>query len=110
MNVAATAMMKELPDINCAYGNSDEFRFDAGHGLFSPTLIVYLASYSTGQADYSKGERGKWVDSCDVRRLDLIISIQQNPDYGGVHFYIVLCSSMAQLLRRQAAVASHAIF
>ncbi|CAF9928157.1 MAG: tRNA-His guanylyltransferase [Alectoria fallacina] len=26
MNAAATAVMKELPDINCAYGISDEFR------------------------------------------------------------------------------------
>lgn len=30
MNAAATAVMKELPDIDCAYGNSDEFRYDAG--------------------------------------------------------------------------------
>ncbi|CAD6592244.1 MAG: tRNA-His guanylyltransferase [Alectoria sarmentosa] len=27
MNAAATAVMKELPDINCAYGISDEFSF-----------------------------------------------------------------------------------
>ena len=30
MNAAATAVMKELPDISCAYGISDEFRYDAG--------------------------------------------------------------------------------
>ena len=28
MNAAATAVMKELPDITCAYGISDEFRHD----------------------------------------------------------------------------------
>lgn len=40
MNAAATAVMKELPDIDCAYGISDEFRYDAGSWMFSPTLIV----------------------------------------------------------------------
>ena len=35
MNAAATAVMKELPDIDCAYGNSDEFRYDAGSWMFS---------------------------------------------------------------------------
>ena len=30
MNAAATAVMKEIPDINCAYGVSDEFRYHAG--------------------------------------------------------------------------------
>ena len=30
MNAAATAVMKELPDINCAYGISDEYRYYTG--------------------------------------------------------------------------------
>lgn len=29
MNAAATAVMRELSDINCAYGISDEFRYGA---------------------------------------------------------------------------------
>ena len=30
MNAAATAVMKELPDIKCAYGISDEYRYYTG--------------------------------------------------------------------------------
>ena len=55
-------MMKELPDITCAYGISDEFRYDAGLCIVSLTPNVQLASYSNNQADYSKGERGKCAD------------------------------------------------
>ena len=58
MNATATALMKELPDINCAYGNSDEFRYDAGLQTYFMTLIVCLVSCSTDQVDYLKGERG----------------------------------------------------
>lgn len=29
MNAAAEAVLKELPDISCAYGISDEYRYDA---------------------------------------------------------------------------------
>lgn len=63
MNAAATAVMKELPEISCAYGISDEFRYDAGSWMFYLTLIVYEASYLTDQADYSKGARGKQAES-----------------------------------------------
>lgn len=59
MNAAATAVMKELPDINCAYGISDEYRYGSDLWIVSLTLIVYLASYSTDPANYSKDERGK---------------------------------------------------
>ena len=30
MNAAAMAVMKEIPEINCAYGVSDEFRHGTG--------------------------------------------------------------------------------
>jgi tRNA(His) 5'-end guanylyltransferase len=31
MNAAAEAVMKELPDLVLAYGNSDEYRYDEPH-------------------------------------------------------------------------------
>lgn len=34
MNAAATAVLKGLPDISCAYGYSDEFRFVQGVGCW----------------------------------------------------------------------------
>ncbi|KAL9133531.1 MAG: hypothetical protein Q9175_005288 [Cornicularia normoerica] len=53
MNVAATAMMKELPDINCAYGNSDEFSFifDRSSRLFerreSKILTTVVSTFTS---------------------------------------------------------------
>lgn len=40
MNAAATAVMKELPDISCAYGISDEFRYGARSWIVCLPLIV----------------------------------------------------------------------
>ena len=58
-----------------------------------------LASYLTRQADYSKGERGKQSDFCRGKKLMLNSACQQNFDYGGVDFYIVLHLFMVQILR-----------
>ncbi|KAF6226463.1 hypothetical protein HO133_009329 [Letharia lupina] len=53
MNAAATAMMKELPDIDCAYGESDEFSFifDRSSRLFerreSKILTTVVSTFTS---------------------------------------------------------------
>ena len=45
MNAAAVAVMKELPDLVLAYGNSDEYRYASPHplerGLFEADHFSY---------------------------------------------------------------------
>jgi tRNA(His) 5'-end guanylyltransferase len=45
MNAAAVEVMKELPDLNIAYGVSDEYRFV---GFLSDTTFVQLGAEYSG--------------------------------------------------------------
>lgn len=64
--------MKELPDISCAYGISDEYRYYTGSRTVSLAPTLYLASCSTDQVGYSRGERGKRAESRHGTNLILI--------------------------------------
>ena len=57
MNAAGTAVMKELPDIECAYGISDEFRYGRLMDVFADTDCSFSFIFDRSSRLFERRER-----------------------------------------------------
>ncbi len=62
MNAAATAVLKEIPDIKFGYGISDEFRWGFQITQTGLEKLSIPALYSIGQVGCLTGERGALLE------------------------------------------------
>lgn len=107
MNEAARAVMKELPDLVLAYGNSDEFRYAALHELCVKNLLTRCSFVF--HKDCMLFERRARYGVARLRGGLLLTPQQQAHYYNRFHFHLVLCISLVKILTRKTVEPTTAV-